>query len=266
MTFPTDAEWDAQRDGVRQLHAGPITLLNGLLRRTDAAFTQTQATPVHTELGDAVLGHWARATAVSIGVLRLCENTYGDLAMILNRSLAEILGSVAWLLVIPEERAARAERFIRFVPVELEEQARTAERLGHDDELVRNIRAQIDPKITTEETAKLFPCPWRGWTGLRAQDIVAEVAPFWTPPRARIIAHYLLLAQNIGKAQGHAGAAITLNRVYVDGPDRTFEVKGNANHIDPALHVANILLSEITGICGEALGLEELRDLFPRRS
>jgi hypothetical protein len=263
MTFPTDAEWDAQRDGVRVAHAEPIAKLNALLRRTDAAFTQTRAKPVHTEIEDALLGHWARASAVAIGVLRLCEDTYGDLAMILNRNLAEILGSVAWLLVVAEERDARAQRFLRFVNIELDQETRLAERVGHPPEVVKRIRDQIDP-AEWAAAKKDCPEPRLGWTQLRNHELVPQIAPYWAAPRARTISKYLLMAQDWGKWQTHAGAALTLNRVYVDGPDRTIDVKGNATHIDPALHIALILLQEVTGICGEALGLDELRDLFPR--
>jgi hypothetical protein len=265
VTFPTDEEWDAQRAGVRIAYAPSIAELNAILVRTDEAFTETTTKATHTELEDAVIGHWARATAVAIGLRMLCENSYGDLAMILNRSLAELLGSVAWLLVEPEKREARARLFTRFVDVELEEQARLAGRIGHPPEVAQLIRDQIAEVDPSEPSlSDVFAKPWLGWTQLEVRDLVPQIAPFWEHSRWLLISRYLKLAQDFGKWQGHATAALTLARVHRVGDDRTISAKGDGPRVPSALHVATKLLTEITGVCGEALGIEEVRDLYPR--
>ena len=164
VTFPTNEQWDAQRDGVRQAHRESIAELNRMLIRTDAAFTETRASATHTELEDAVIGHWARATAVSIGLRHLCE-LVRRLGLDSEPSLAELLASAAWLLVVPEERDERARKFTRFVDVELEDQARLAERIGHPPDVVQAIRDQIAPVVSTEPPlSELFRKPRLGWT------------------------------------------------------------------------------------------------------
>ena len=72
------------------------------------------------------------------------------------------------------------------------------------------------------------------------------------------------MAQDFGKWQGHATAALTLARVHREGPNRGISAKGDVDKVPSAIHVATKLLAEITGVCGEALGIEQVRDLYPR--
>ena len=246
--------------------AGPIALLNGLLRRTDV-WRSLKRKPRRCIRNSRMpsLGTGLAPRQSRLESFRLCENTYGDLAMILNRSLAEILSSVAWLLVVPRS-ASLAPNASSGLCLS-SSKSRPAPPSAWV--MTTSSCATSALKSTPGSRAKRRPgcSPARGGGG---RD--SELRTSWPrslrsgPRRGRESSRTTCSGPEHRKAQGHAGAAITFNRVYVDGPDRTIDVKGNANHIDPALHLANILLSEITGICGEALGLEELRDLFPRRS
>lgn len=115
---------------MREVFAEPIAELKELLELIEGGLNRPETKPTCTDLEEAVMGHWGRAVAVSIGVLHLCEHSYGDLALTLTRTLREILASAAWLLVDPAEEDARAERFWRYAVLEVSHEGDLAARVG----------------------------------------------------------------------------------------------------------------------------------------
>lgn len=248
---------------MRERFAEPIAELKELLGQIDAGLNRPEVKPTHTDLEDAVMGHWARATAATMGVLRLSETAYGDLAMTLNRTLGELLSSAAWLLVVPEERDARAQRFWEFALIEAASEARLAEQVGWT-RTAEAIRSQLDAEHVAT-LRKQFGNPALGWTQLRAVNLQREIKPYWAPSRWPTIEALLTIARGWGNPSSHAGAALTLQRVAVIGSDRTIRVRGDTERVPQALRLARNLLKEITGVCSEALGITELQDTWPIR-
>jgi hypothetical protein len=235
-----------------------------LLVASDNAFTQTRTKPTHTDLENAILGHWARAGVTSIGVLRLCEQSYADLAMALNRVLGEILTSLAWLLVKPADQASRADRYWKFAEVEADDEATLFEMVGWANDAA-SLRGRIDAEVVAD-ARELFPKVYLGWTQCKNTDALDKaVAHFWTPDRWRTIERLLRLTRGWGNDHAHAGASLTLRRVYVSGTDRTIDLRGRADLIPRALVVAASLYQEVAGIASQAMGISEMSGIWPQR-
>jgi hypothetical protein len=91
------------------------------------------------------------------------------------------------------------------------------------------------------------------------------VSKFWTPDRWKTIQRPLRLARGWGNDHVHAGASTTLQRVHRIGADRTLDVRGRGDLINPSLVVAACLYQEVAGIASQAMGISELRALWPDR-
>src|SRR5687767_14239173 len=114
MAFPTPEEFEHQRQVIRETFPQPFEAIEQQL--VYVAEHTDEMRPVEKRLYDLVLkAHLARCTKTALGIVRLCEHGFGELAMSSLRVLAEGVVSAYYVSLDPD---ARAEQFAAYEELE----------------------------------------------------------------------------------------------------------------------------------------------------
>jgi hypothetical protein len=256
VPMPTDDEWDAYRLAIREEYAKQLGDLRAMIEAVDAALGSGEAKPTHTLVEEIVLGHLSRATSIALDVRVLCENGRPNGALALARVFAECLASLAYLVVDPERRDERAERFQAFGIKEGRAEAELDRRVGWA-EGAKEIEDAI-ARLPPTRTRFTFAEPQLGWTGLRTPELANAIQPLWSPEKWKDMAVGLRLAQHWGNQQLHIGSVETFDAVYVEGRDRSIDLRGDPVRIRNALNVTCGVYVEVLRLSGEQLGMASL--------
>lgn len=133
MAYPTDEEFEHQRQVIRETFPRLFDAVEGQLRYVDEHLTAVLAAkPEKTKYDLALLAHLARASKTALGVVRECEHGFGELAMSSIRTLGETMVSAYWMSL---DSDARADKFEGWAKIEALDTLKFIEAMGSRDEV-----------------------------------------------------------------------------------------------------------------------------------
>ncbi len=110
MAYPDAAELVRVREKVRTDMAAHFAAVEELLRRADAAMDAWHPGRKLDGYELALLGHLARGTRTTHGIVQLAELLFGSLALMATRVAFEIMVSAYWMS-LDRQRAARFDEY-----------------------------------------------------------------------------------------------------------------------------------------------------------
>lgn len=206
MALPTEDEARHRRETIRRRYPQLFKAVEEQLRYVDDELPSIGHG--HRNLYDyALTAHLARASSTALGIVLLCENCFGELAVTALRPLGETMVSAYYMSLDPDKRAAVFREFANFEAVDT---YKLFTKIGWDV-------AEALPKFRDDEwvgsVRKQFPKP-SGWMQVGMDKVVESIECCWRTEKGRQqLLEVANLIKLIGDRHSHVGSIDTVTKL-----------------------------------------------------
>jgi hypothetical protein len=254
MAFPTEDEFEHQRRVIRARYPQLFEAIETELRYVDEHLEGLMPKPP-SKFDLALAAHLARASKTTLGIFRLCEHGFGELAMGALRNLGETMVSAYWMSL---DKDARADQFEKWAELEAIETKAFVEKMGWKVEIPANLH---DEKWVAEVEAQ-FPRRIYGWMQERMDRIVRDVRTCWPEGAAeKEFDPIMELLRAFGDQHSHVGTGDTVRYLQVADERRLAVHLGPGKRWVPqALFPTAWVYGQVFDLVAETWGLEDLEN------
>ncbi len=207
MAIPTETEFRQHREAIRRAHPTLFDAVEEQLRYVDQILPST-LTEYRNAYDVAISAHLARASSAALGIIILCENGFGELALAALRPLGETMVSAYFMSLEPEVRAAQFSEFEKFEAIETYQ---LFKEMGWD---VSDVMPKFRDEAWVQSVRDRFPKPALGWMQLGMDKVIASIESCWkTEQGKKQLFQVARLMKLVGDRQSHVGAIDTASRL-----------------------------------------------------
>ena len=254
MPLPTEKEQQFQRDAIRQAYPQLFEAVEEQLRYVDQKLRSLQTS--HEHLYDfALSAHLARASKTTLGIVLLCENGFGELAIASLRPLGETMVSAYFMSLDPDVRAAQFDEYAKWEAIEV---FRLAERMGWR-EVVASAPSEFHDSDWIRSVEQQFPARVQGWMQVGMDKAIAAIEECWkTDKGKRQLRETADLLHISGDRHSHVGAIDTVRKLSSTDGQLTLRLGPGREWVSTALLLAAWVYGQVFDLWAEHFELPDI--------